>query len=170
MDVKPCFRVFAFPIQLGMIQLQIFAVLFVDGFVIFVASQCPENVNGTVTYPATAVGNSTTVPCPSGYSGNHVRACSPAGVWEAPTGECGILFFVSCNVKFLLHQLVVLLIQPVVIIGLPKRMVRKLNHLVFLDLVEQQLVYVQTVFGVKSIQRTVVTVFEDLLFRTTNVS
>lgn len=89
MDAKPCFRVFAFPIQLGIIQLLIFVVLLVDLFVISIAQLCPENVTNGVTYPATAVGNSTIVPCPSGYSGSHARSCSPAGEWEAPTGECG---------------------------------------------------------------------------------
>ena len=52
--------------------------------IIFIANPCPErNENGTI-YPQTNPGNTTSILCQIGFSGNITRECSIEGEWGDP--------------------------------------------------------------------------------------
>ena len=64
--------------------------------IIFIANPCPElNVNGTI-YPETNPGNTTSVFCPIGFSGNITRECSIEGAWGNPNNSSCSMWIMIC--------------------------------------------------------------------------
>lgn len=57
-------------------------------FVSSVVVSCPSEQLESLTWPETPAGQTATVACPAGQSGQKSRRCGETGVWETVTGEC----------------------------------------------------------------------------------
>lgn len=57
-------------------------------FVSSVVASCPSEQLESLTWPATPAGETATLPCPAGQSGQKTRRCDETGAWEAVAGEC----------------------------------------------------------------------------------
>lgn len=51
---------------------------------------CNAGYVGDVYFSQTDAGSSVTVSCGEGFSGSYTRVCSEAGIWQAPTNNCGM--------------------------------------------------------------------------------
>lgn len=49
---------------------------------------CPTELLDGIQWPETLAGQSSTVNCPTGQSGQKTRLCNASGQWEQPTGVC----------------------------------------------------------------------------------
>lgn len=59
-----------------------------DTFILSLVSPCPsESVDG-FNWPQTQPGETVTLNCPAGQSGQKSRECGPTGIWNTPTGTC----------------------------------------------------------------------------------
>ena len=64
-----------------------------------IVPNCPLNVLRGATYSAAAPGASVVGICPDGFEGAPTRACSTAGVWQDPVGNCTFAIYNGTNIE-----------------------------------------------------------------------